>query len=246
VRDNRPAAVEETSASAPSWAEIKAYFPQVNVGTYLRPLPDHGLIYVKNPKAACSTVLLWLDRLHTGEHDFTPGNIHKEHRLPSIGDVGRRQVIRMLAGGAYRFSFVRSPLRRFESVYWDKMVHSKAWGGKAVARLGLKTDPDAPPSFEEFLAAVEQQDPVSEMDPHWRPQHVNLLHPLVTYDLVGRLESFQADLERIREEAGLPHVPVEPRNVSSRKPSGSVYDGRPDLVRRVEQLYATDLELYGY
>jgi hypothetical protein len=25
-----------------------------------------------------------------------------------------------------------------------------------------------------------------------------------------------------------------------------VYDGRPDLVRRVERLYATDFELYGY
>jgi len=25
-----------------------------------------------------------------------------------------------------------------------------------------------------------------------------------------------------------------------------VYDGRPDLVRRVEAAYATDFELYGY
>jgi hypothetical protein len=26
----------------------------------------------------------------------------------------------------------------------------------------------------------------------------------------------------------------------------SVYDGRPDLVRRVQQVYAEDFEIYGY
>jgi hypothetical protein len=34
--------------------------------------------------------------------------------------------------------------------------------------------------------------------------------------------------------------------VSPRKGADSVYDGRPDLLRRVEQLYAKDMELYGY
>ena len=64
---------------------------------------------------------------------------------------------------------------------------------------------------------------------------------------MGRVESFDADLERIREEAGLPHVPLEVKNTSrSSKSSDSVFDGRPDLVRRVEQLYAKDFELYGY
>jgi len=36
-------------------------------------------------------------------------------------------------------------------------------------------------------------------------------------------------------------------NVSrNSKSTDSAYDGRPDLVRRVEQLYAKDFELYGY
>jgi hypothetical protein len=84
------------------------------------------------------------------------------------------------------------------------------------------------------------------MDPHWRPQHVNLMHPLVSYDHVGRLETFAADLEHIRAAAGLPHVPLEVRNTSRQASSDSVFDGRPDLVRRVERIYATDFELYGY
>jgi Sulfotransferase family len=233
--------------AALSWPAIKRYFPAQKVDTYVRPLPEHNVVYVKNPKAGCSTILVWLDRLHTGEEDFRFTNIHKEHRLPTIGDVGRRVVLRMLSGAAYRFSFVRNPLRRFESAYWDKLVRSGRYRLKAAAELGLPSDPDTIVTFEQFLGAVEQQDPVSEMDPHWRPQHINLLHPLVAYDHVGRLESFADDLERVREEAGLPHVPIEAKNASrSSKSPDSVFDGRPDLVRRVERLYAKDFELYGY
>lgn len=216
------------------------------MGRYLRPVPKHGIIYVKNPKAGCSTILVWLDRIHTGEYDFEFSDVHQENRLPTVRDVGRAAVVRMLSGEAYRFTFVRHPLRRFESVYWDKMVHNVKWRKNIPAALGVELDPDTVVSFEQFLSIVEQQDPVSEMDPHWRPQHINLMHPLVTYDYVGRLESFAADLEHIREAAGLPHVPLEVRNTSRRTSTDSVYDGRPGLVRRVEQIYATDFELYGY
>ena len=231
-----------------SWPALQQrYFTGYKMAQYLRPLPEHGIIYVKNPKAACSTILVWLDRVHTGEHDVVFSSIHKHHRLPSVADVGRRAVIRMLSGAAYRFSFVRNPLRRLESVYWDKIVHkSRQWRPDVLAALGVDVNSDTNISFERFLALVEQQDPASEMDPHWRPQHVNLLHPVVTYDHVGRLESFTEDLEHIRQAAGLPHVPLETRNASMHMGADSVYDGRPDLVRRVEQLYATDFELYGY
>lgn len=241
----RPA--QETSPEVVTWAGVRQFFIQWRIDTYIRPLPEYNLIYVKNPKAACSTVLAWLDRLHTGEHDAVIRNIHRNNRLPTAREVGRRRVARMLSGNAYRFSFVRDPLRRFESVYWDKLVHDLGWRRRSVpSTMGLPADPNEPVSFEQFLTAVEQQDPVSEMDPHWRPQHVNLMHPLVRYDHVGRLENFAADLERIREEAGLPHVPIGARNKSTRTYTESVYDGRPDLARRVERLYATDFELYGY
>lgn len=234
------------SAPAVSWKEMQAFFPHRRIANYLRPMPDEGVIYVKNPKAACSTILVWLDRIHTGEldHEFT--NIHKQHRLPKVGQVGRRKVAEMLSGEAYRFSFVRNPVRRFESAYWDKIVYSVNWRPKVQAALGLPPDKDAELTFEQFLDAAEVQDPLSEMDPHWRPQHLNLMHPLVSYDRLGRLESFDADLQVICEEAGLPQVPHQVRNPSKHKTSESVYANRPDFVRRVEQIYATDMELYGY
>lgn len=242
----------EGQPGVPDWQELQAYFPgSLRLANFIRPMPEHGVVYVKNPKAGCSTVLVWLDRIHTGEldHEFT--NIHRQHRLPTLGEVGRTRLQEMLAGGAYRFTFVRHPVSRFESVYGDKIASTSVFRTQAFRRriqrtLGLAEDPDSAPTFEQFLDAVEQQDPVSGMDPHWRPQHVNLMHPTVHYDRVGRLESFDADLAQIREESGLPDVPYRTRNASSGGRRSSVFDGRPELLARVEQLYATDLELYGY
>ncbi len=231
-------------SSTLTWPSIERYFPRSKPENHILTVPAYSLVYVKNPKVASSTVVVWLDRLHTGDLDFDLQKVHTQHRLPSVAEVGKPRVLEMLAGAAYRFSFVRHPVRRFESVYWDKMVRHRKFRLHVAGGLGLP--PEDPPSFEEFLSAVEEQDPIGGMDPHWRPQHVNLLHPLIRYQHVGKLENFTDDLERIREEARLPDIPVVSRNVSPRKRPDSVYDGRPDLVRRVEQLYAEDFELYGY
>ena len=226
-------------------AALQQHSPERNLSVAIRPLPEFDVVYVKNPKAACSTLLVWLDRIHTRdyEHQFT--NVHMQHRLPVVREVGWRKVSRMLSGSAYRFSFVRHPVRRLESAYWDKVAPPGRWRNEIQAVLGLPSDNETPLTFEQFVDAVEQQDPVIEMNPHWRPQHLNLWHPMVTYDHIGRLESFDQDLARICEEANLPHVPLDRRNAGRDRPA-SVYEGRPDLRRRVEELFATDIELYGY
>ena len=54
----------------------------------LIPLPDHGVVYVRGPKAACSTLKLWAHRIHTGDHTFDPGHVHKETAVPMAHQVG--------------------------------------------------------------------------------------------------------------------------------------------------------------
>lgn len=100
------------------------------------------------------------------------------------------------------------------------------------------------PTFDQFADALEAQEPL-ELDPHWRPQHLNLMHGLVDLDYVGHLETFAADLERVRELTGMPQVPLEVRNARTTVPD-SLFNGRPDLLRRVREVYARDFELYGY
>lgn len=228
-----------------TWAEMREYFPHRPLAYHLHALPEHGIVYVKNPKAACSTVLLWMDRLHTGEHDFTPSNVHKDNRLPKVSSIGRRRVARMLSGEAYSFTFVRDPLRRFQSAYLDKIVNSTGWRPQIQTALGEEPDEERPVSLDDFVSAVERQDPVREMNPHWRPQHINVMASLIRYDHVGRIETFATDLETIRKAAGLPEVPVEARNVRETQRVDVLAD-RPDLEERVRAIYADDFEIFGY
>jgi hypothetical protein len=228
-------------------AALSAYYPKGDLHRRLVPLPEYGCIYVKNLKAGCTTVTLWLHRIHTGDHGFVPQtNRHRELRTPRPWEVGWGRVMRMLRGEAYRFTFVRDPIRRAESAYLDKVVHAAedTWRARVRQALELPDAPGEPVALDTFVAALEATDPL-QMDPHWRPQHLNLMHPLVTYDHIGRLENFDADLAAVGEAAGLPHVPVEVRN-RTKRPDESLFNGRPDLRRRVEAVYARDFELYGY
>ena len=226
---------------------MESFFPNGAFTRRLQPLPDFGCIYVRNAKVATNTTLLWLHRVHTGDHDFTPKkNIHEEHELPRVEDVGWENVLRMLSGDAFRFSFVRDPVRRLESAYLSKVVRHRRYPGRAGLQriLGLPEGPDNELTFDQFIVALELQDPV-RMDVHWRPQHLNLMHGVLEYDLVGQLETFAEDVARIQEATGMPAVPIQARNVSKRAAT-NLLDGRSDLLRKVHDLYARDFELYGY
>lgn len=228
-------------------ATLRSYYPDGAYTRRLQPLPDHRCIYVKNPKAGTSTVLLWLYRIHTGDHGFQPdSSIHAEHTLPRPKEVGLSTVARMLNGDAIRFTFVRDPIKRVESAYRDKILRHRRYRGRAHLQrlLGLPEDPRQDITLDQFVAALEMQDPI-RMDPHWRPQHLNLMHPLITYDVIGRLESFSADLARVRELTGMPWAPVDVQS-ATRQSASSLLAGHPALLRKVREIYAEDFALYGY
>jgi hypothetical protein len=226
---------------------IKNYYPQGGFARRLQPLPKCGSIYVRNARVATSSTLLWLHRIHTDDHGFTPEkSIYAEHKLPRVHEVGWDRVLRMLNGEAFRFAFVRDPVRRLESAYLSRIVTRRRYPGRAALQeiLGLRVSPDEELTLDQFVAALEMQDP-RRMDAHWRPQHLNLGHGLIEYDLIGRLETLAADVARIRDATGMPDVPIGRRNASNR-PAESLLDGRPDLLRKVRDIYTLDFELYGY
>lgn len=219
------------------------YFPDASLQRRIIALPDLGLVYVKNPKAASSTLVDWLDWLHRGEQSDQGTNIHRHNSLPGPGHVGWRRIGRMLGGRSFRFTFVREPLARFESAYRSKFVEATRPRTQVQRTLGRPEDPGTPVSFEDFVAAVEMQDPLLR-NLHWRAQHLNLMHPLVTYDHIGRVETFDDDMARICAVLDVP-PPARVRNVTS-KDRSSEFEGRPDLVARVRRIYERDYELYGY
>lgn len=224
---------------------LRDYFPERALDRRLIPMPDYGCIYVKNAKVATSSLLLWLHRIHTGDVDAVVRNIHDNHALPVPTVVGWPHVLRMLSGEAFRFTFVRHPLPRVESAFLDKVVREKrpTWRNMVRKSLGVTDPDDGEVSFEQFVESLEVQDPI-RMDPHWRPQHLNLMHPVLAYDFVGRLETFDADLAKVREATGMPDVPLIVRNKTAH--DNSLLRDNPRLRRRLEVVYSTDMELYRY
>ena len=81
------------------------------------------------------------------------------------------------------------------------------------------------------------------MNPHWRPQHLNIFDGVIDYDFIGHLESFAEDISTVSEATGLPIEAVVRRNTLEPR---NLFEGRPDLVRRVEVIYSKDFELFGY
>jgi len=224
---------------------LSGYFPDGRFAQRLNALPEFGCIYVRNAKVGTASVLMWLHRIHTGDQHWVPErSVHAEHAVPGVEDLGEDRLAAMLAGDAFRFSFVRDPLRRAESAYLNRIVQMPRYLGRVKLQraLGLPEDAAGHLTPEQFVAALEVLEPMA-MNPHWRPQHLNLMHPLVPYDLLGRLETFADDLGRIQEAAGLPRVPAEVRNASNRR-GGAPFDA--GQLRRLRRVYEADCDLYGY
>ena len=97
-----PTSTETSNAGGgdPTRTEMKAYYTNLSLAYHVHALPEHGLVYIKNPKAACSTVLVWLSRLQSGQDDFSPKNVHTEHLLLRPADLGWPCISRMLGGTA--------------------------------------------------------------------------------------------------------------------------------------------------
>ncbi len=204
-------------------------------------LPGYKVAYMPSPKAGCSSIKMMLEQIYRKDHDLVIRNIHGHRTVPRPYQVGWARMKKMMRNDAlYGFSVVRHPVKRFVSAYFNKMYRAE-YRVEINKLLGRVPD-DGWVTFDEFLTAIEMQDPQT-MDQHWRPQHLVLMMDVMSYDFIGKLENISADMDRIREEAGLPNVPLLHRNKISR---GAGYEITAQQRQRIETLYAKDFEVFGY
>lgn len=223
--------------------QIRERYPNANVNRNFIFAPAHDLLYVKNQKAGCSTFTLMLCRLHAGDPELTEQQLHRNAITPRVRDLERRYVNRLIGGEGLVFSFVRDPVARAVSCYRDKMLRQHGRFAPKVNRvLGRDSDLLASVSLDDFIAVLEASDP-AEMDPHWRPQHLNLMHDLIPYGFIGRMEDMAADIDRLWKRAGLPDVG---RVHAGGNPSASRVELTAAQRGRLEQVYRRDFELFGY
>jgi hypothetical protein len=208
---------------------------------------SQSLVYLNNPKAGCSTIKTSMWKACDAAAGVTtfPGNPHFREHDPFIKDLFRRGTYNAAAlKTATFFSVVRNPFVRILSAYFNKIV-SRAPGVWPTfsRRFGVRNDIGKNDlTFRDFLVMLTTE-PDELLDPHFRPQYLNLLLPMCRPHFIGHMENMsevQAFLEPHKVELERFGKPA-PR---SRERVESQYVGETiDLVR---EKYATDFELFGY
>lgn len=206
-------------------------------------------VSMANAKVACSTLKLAVHTFEDPDNPIEWWETHADwpgwHALDFDDDL----VLEMLSSaGWFRFCFVRNPYDRLVSAWKSKLVSDQDEGYGWLR--GLIRDATGQPaiSFRDAFDYVTGADAVARRDPHWLPQ-VTLLRPdLVSYDEIGRFETFSEDFRRIFGRVGAP-----PKVMAM---ADTRYNATPDsdwrdcfdteLAARVHDFYREDFAAFGY
>ncbi len=217
---------------------ILTFFPDGGLRRQFNICPESNLIYVTNQRSGCSSLKIAMQRLHTKNPEYMTDNPHKNSVLPSVEDIGWPRFLQMLSGEACVFTFVRNPINRFASSF--AKTRQKNFRAEVAKVIGTSGAVDREITPDLFAASLENSDPV-HMNPHWRPQYLNVMSDILSYSFIGRLENFQEDFQELKRRANLPDIPLPWWRKTQNKAELS-----KETIRRVRSIYAKDFELFGY
>lgn len=230
----------------------------------------HQLLYCSVPKVACTNwkrILLVLSgRLNTSHPmDISPSLVHSPQYTNYLRTLSSYSVdeVQHRLEKYLKFMFVREPLERILSAYLNKFTMGyndyfrKRYGRKIVKRFrkrpsahALKYGDDV--TFLEFVRYLVS-DHIRPLNSHWR-QYYKLCFPcVVRYDVIGKYETMQRDVQYVLEEARIGQKLKFPRsNKNPRLPKTSEMLQKsyskldPELVHKLWELYSVDYAMFGY
>jgi len=199
---------------------------------------QHKFVFAAIPKTGTHSVRRAL-REHMGPKDMEQVGLFVQSKLPipelarlGHGHITLAQLKPFMKpddfSAFFKFAFVRNPFDRFVSY------------SSFITREVGHFDRDPKKVMRYFVA-----------NPPWnhilfRPQHEFVIDQggnLLT-DYIGRVEQMQQSYDEICGRIGIPSATLEQVNSSRRKDYRDYYDR--ELIDGVAQLYARDLEYFGY
>lgn len=199
----------------------------------------HRFIFVAVPKTGTHSVRQAL-REQMGPEDVEQVGLFVDKRFPwpelaaiRHGHLSLRQIAPFVGEDVlrdyFKFAFVRNPFDRFVS-YCSFMTR----GTDAFDR-------DPAGVMHHILFVLRPTQHIL-----FQPQHTLLVdeHGALMTDYVGRVEQMQASYDAICERLGIASRTLERVNSSRRGDYRQYYDRK--LIDGVSELYARDLELFGY
>ena len=227
---------------------------QRHIQQMVRVLPKQRLICVSTPKVASTTIRATLWRLGLDDPEAVPPHQVHDTRFSPLSrppDLGLEEFVQWANSREYkRFCFVRNPYTRVLSCYLNKIKGNEGDNRPGISNFRAmvsRAGTSDGVTFEEFLDTVGQQTPM-KMNPHWRVQTAHLLWGRIAYDFVGRIEDFDADLDRLGAllEIDLKrYLDVRNKHQTGAKTALNEYY-TPRLQERVYSIYESDFKAFGY
>jgi hypothetical protein len=224
----------------PDWKRIV-----MRRGVYV---PELGLLYVLNAKAASSTLRDLMYTLSGGSGQRGPV---RGLRWPT--PEWRELVGSFEDPTVFKFTSARHPVDRAVSTFFNMFVDRKngfEWRHiPYMGRTGLKFRDPSSANFDRFLNYTEEAQAESELfcDEHLRLQVHNVSARHMKYDRVVHFETLPEDVHEVMSRAGVNTYRDELLgwvNRSSAKDSG--FAPTREQVSRIERIYAEDYERLGY
>ena len=212
---------------------------------------DGKLVYVKNSKAACTTIAMEIYRYSKGV-EFE-GRIHRERDNFRQGlEHFEENRAALQRDDNTKFTFVRHPEKRaisaFKNFFVDRANLSAPRHIRALSTMGYDPEGDVSRNFDIYLDYVSEcfAADLQLTDRHFRKQTLNIGLGVVGYDFIGRVEQLDSDLRKVFEIAGVGYS-GEPSSVKVRNSSGrSAFSPDTGQRRRLQSLYADDYEAFEY
>jgi hypothetical protein len=222
---------------------------------------DRRLLFLKNPKAACSTVLSLIHQHELGR-SAAPDQLHRTNEIMQ----GLRHSEALFAAlddpNCVRFTVVRDPASRAVSGFMmffsgaGAEVFTEERNKKAAKReagmwaLGYDPKGDSGRNFDiflEYLARCFATGP-ELVNVHWKPQTLSIAHGHIRYTRIGRMESLQRDLVIVGEKLGydLVSAQAELPRVNRSRSGGPAFNLTKEQRRKIRELYADDYAAFGY
>lgn len=215
---------------------------------------EHKYLWVCVPKVASVTTAITLRDLDG--NPFSDGALWEDEGVTKLKDFATPEIVEMLSSPDwFRFCFVRNPYDRLFSAYKSKIMWRHAEDIYQAAQQEVREAYDYPTHDGERVGTVAFRDFVKYVtsgarrgDGHWCVQSGRLMTEMISYDFIGRFETFAADLARVLERLHAPDAVSANASVvrgqSTKVPLAAAYDR--ELASSVYEWYRKDFELFGY
>lgn len=210
--------------------------------------------YMKNHKAACTTIIATLLNLHHQTTGSRPAPqefeaIHGSKNEVFLGerDLPIEQLIdRVTAPGTFAFTLIRNPISRTVSAFADKMSVQGAPRRHFNTAAGRRRQQEI--DLSGFLDILAQVPEALDADRHWRPQSREIAYGQIEYDLIADLPDLGQVMDQVAQQVfGLDKAPVQDtrESMGHATPSRELVSGlSPQDLRNIERALESDFAMY--